>query len=142
MSLPLQIDLRPSRFIPVALCLLAVLALTSLWLSAAPRWALLVVPAALALAWPRAAAGCRARLLLHPDGGATVFRDDGSESAVVIARLQWRGPLCVITITDAQQRQRHVLTPDVLSAATRRELTLWFDRHDPDTAPGGAVAHV
>ena len=142
MSSPLPIDLRTSPLWRVALSVLAALALLSLWLSGAPRWALLTVPVLLLLAWPRAVAGRLVRLLLHPDGAVTGGARDGSEAAVVVEKLQWRGPLCVVTVVDGRRRQRYLLTSDILSPSRRRGLRLWFDRFHPDSRTGGAVAHV
>jgi hypothetical protein len=142
MSSPLQIDLRPSRLLRVALCLLAVLASLALWLSEAARWMLLAVPAVLLLAWPRAVDAGHVRLLLHPDGAVTGIDRGGDESAVAIEALQWRGPLCVLTVIDVRQRCRYLLTPETLSAVQRRQLRLWFDRFQPDASTPGAAAHV
>ena len=142
MSLPLQIELRSSRLIRASQWMLAASALLALWLSAAPTWALLLVPVVLWLGWPRRVPGRHASLTLHPDGAVTGVGADGAEAALLIHSLQWRGPLCVLTVVDAQKRHRHLLTPEALSPEQSRALRLWFDRFDPAAPRQGAAVHV
>jgi hypothetical protein len=141
MSSPLRIELQPSRLLRAALLLLASLALTALWLSAAPSWVMLAPPLLLALAWPRATSNPPRSLVLRGDGTAVELRGD-DERDVVLLRLQRRGPLSVLTLGTGAERRTHLFTPETLPSQARRQLALWFERHVSSTASTSPVAHV
>ena len=129
-----RIEWRPSRWLLAALILLSLLA----------ACALLATGLRPALAWPLALAA-----MLHGLAGAWRYwrtapgavaidanRRVLVDGAVVgQARLQWRGPLAVLSWRDARGRHRHrAWWPDTLPPPRRRELRLAADNAIPARA--------
>jgi hypothetical protein len=141
MSSPLRLDLRRPRALDAALLALAALAAYALWLSAAPRLALLLVPLLLAAAWPRRRAMRWPSVVLRDDGTAAALAPDGTGIEVAAARLRRRGPLTLLTLEAEGRMHLHLFTPDTLPRADARRLRLWFSRHRPDDG-AAAVPHV
>ena len=138
-SPPLRIELKPSYAIRGAVGVLAVLAVLALWLSNAPVWLLGIVPALLAISWPRSTHGWH-ELVLRGDGTAVALSQGGDETDVVPSRLQRRGVLTVLSLHEQHRLHTQLFTPTTLDTDARRRLTLWFERHASkhDEAP----AHV
>jgi toxin CptA len=138
-SAPCRIELRGSPAVAAACVVIGVLAAYSLSLSELPAW----------LAWPGSVA-CIVRgaqlamrelsrpalhLILSENALANV---DGAP--VQALRIRWRGPLAFLRWQDAEGRaHRRVLTPDVLTSTSRRELRLAADAR-PATPRDAAVA--
>jgi hypothetical protein len=122
-SLPLRIELRPSRWLRLALLLLAACALLALLRSQAPWPVLALVPLLLAVAWPRASRRWSA-LVLRADGSAAALRHD------------------VVVLEHGGTGSALALLPDALDAAARRVLLLWASRHAGRDAARGSAAHV
>ena len=122
-SSPCRIELAPSRLQAAALAALTLLAPFALVASGLPR-ALAWPLAALALAWGawtlRREARRPVRLL---EVGAAGARLDGRPLAQL--DVHWRGPLAALHWREAGgARGQHLLWPDTLPAAARRELRL------------------
>ena len=123
-SPPLRLELTGSRSLSACLALVGVLAGVGLFLTDLPG--LPALPAALfAAAWGGALARQEWRrpvetLVLHANGSVSV---DGE--GVEAFRLAPQGPLTRLEWTVGGRRHRRVAWPDVLDAATRRELRLW-----------------
>lgn len=141
MSSLLRLELRRPRALDAALLALAALAAAALWLSAAPRVALLLVPLLLAAAWPRERAGGWRWLVLRGDGTAAGIAAGGDETELAPVRLRRRGPLTLLTLEAQGRMHLHLFTPDTLPRADARRLRLWFARHRPDDG-AAAVPHV
>lgn len=132
-SLPLRIELRPSRWLRLMLAMLAACATLALWRSHLPAASLLLVPALLAVAWPRAARW--SALVLRADGTAVAADRDGMEHPVEVKGLELRGPLALLHLDEGGRTRRLPLLPDVLPSAPARLLRLWAERNierDPD----------
>ena len=120
---PCRVEWRPSRWATAALLLLAALAPFAAWQSGMPRLAaapLAVVAAAWGLwsAWRETRKPVR-RFETGPRGASL----DGRP--LVLARIQWRGPLAFLHWRDAGgQGGRLAWWPDTLPPAKRRELRL------------------
>jgi toxin CptA len=140
-SLPLRIELRPSRWLRLALLLLAACALLALLRSQAPWPVLALVPLLLAVAWPRASRRWSA-LVLRADGSAAALRHDVAELEVTVAAVELRGPLIVVVLEHGGTGSALALLPDALDAAARRVLLLWASRHAGRDAARGSAAHV
>ena len=74
------------------------------------------------------------RLVLRADG--TAWLDDGAIEAL---QVDWQGPIAAFAWLRDGRRERCVTWPDVLDAATRRELRLWLLTR-PSRAAAAAVA--
>lgn len=123
-SRPLHIELRPSRLLAGTLAALGLLAAAGLALTAMPAaavWPLGVLAAGWAT-WRAATLGRAPTRLL-------VFRVDGRLEVdgrpVDAPELAWQGPLAVLRWREHGRARRVVGWPDVIDAATRRELRLW-----------------
>lgn len=128
-SLHCRLEWRPSRWRSVALLILGVLAIGSLWLSALPWWGFLIASVVL-IAYLFVVIRNdvrRASVQLAWAGGAApvmVIRANQEEECMFVA-LHARGGLVVLTLKDGDGRkQRWVWWPDTLDAAGRRALRL------------------
>ena len=123
-SSPFRLELRVSRWLQVALLALSLLAAFALALSEAPAlvsWPLGVAAVGYGL-WMIRRERLRPahELLLPGDGPAQV-----AGAPVDDFRVEWRGPLAFLSWRDARGHvHRHVLWPDTLPPARRRELRL------------------
>lgn len=127
-SLPLRIELRPSRWLRLLLLALAGGALLALSRSMLPSPALLIVPVLLLLSWPRD----RWRgdvLVLRADGSSIISDAAAQERPVQVQHVDARGPLMLLAWRDGERSERLALLPDTLDAASCRLLRLWAERH-------------
>ena len=129
-SAPCRLEWRPSRWLQVALWVLAALAPLAVLGSELPQvlaWPLALAVAArgLALAWREAG---RAPCLLVLGAGGTepgASHDTLDGRVLVRCEVAWRGPLAFVhAVDDAGRHQRLAWWPDTLPAARRRELRL------------------
>ncbi|MBB1472262.1 hypothetical protein H5368_04390 [Luteimonas sp. MC1782] len=135
-----RIEWRPSRWLLAALILLTALAACALPASGLPRpLAWLLVPVVLACGLAAARRHARAAPgVVAIDARRRVLVDG---VAVAQPRLQWRGPLAVLSWRDAGGHSRYrSWWPDTLPPARRRELRLAADnlipaRATPQMAP-------
>ena len=128
-SSPCRLEWHRSRWLPVALCALAFVAIAALWLSDMPRIAC-SIGSALVLAY--------AGWLLHreahrPDcvlswlGGDAPWQVecDGRTESLRIVGASFRGGLVALALADADNKSRRYLWwPDTLDARGRRALRL------------------
>ncbi|MFT4248494.1 MAG: hypothetical protein QM581_10805 [Pseudomonas sp.] len=121
-----RLEWRPSWWSLGAHCLLAVLALASLWISELAGW--LALPLSLTVAgW---AGRCLHREwwaagfeLVIPWDPARPVRVDGV--AVAAFEVEWRGPLAMLRWrAPGSRREARLWWPDLLSPPARRELRL------------------
>ncbi|WP_223878035.1 hypothetical protein [Luteimonas sp. MC1825] len=135
-----RIEWRPSRWLLAALILLTALAACAFPASGLPRpLAWLLVPVVLACGLAAARRHARAAPgVVAIDARRRVLVDG---VAVAQPRLQWRGPLAVLSWRDAGGHSRYrSWWPDTLPPARRRELRLAADnlipaRATPQMAP-------
>ena len=139
-SPPCRIDWRPSRWLLVALLMLAVLAPLAVLASELARPAAWLLAAAalvhgLHLAWSEWRRPATS-VLFTADGRVLVGDADAAD-----VRFQWRGPLAFMSWRDpAGRRMRLAWWPDTLPSRWRRELRLAADRactarRQPSVAP-------
>jgi len=124
-SAPCRFELRPSRWLIAALCLLAALAATSLLASDLPgqvAYPLAVIALGYGAWLAYRESRRRPREVLIRDAGTVV--EIGGER-VDDFQVDWRGVLAFVRWRDGRGRaHRLVWWPDTLSAASRRELRL------------------
>ena len=139
MSLPpATIELRTSRTLRAALLALAALAGLAVGLSDAPMATYAVIPALLAMGWPKAPRWHA--IAFGSDGVARLAGPDGSAR---VEALQRRGPLTVLVLRVGNEMHRVLFTtPGTLRADQRRGLSLWFERHAPRAGREEPLAHV
>ena len=124
-SPPATIELRRSRALCAALLALALLAGVAVALSDAPAATFAVIPALLAMAWPKAP-----RWRAVGFGSDGLARLAGTDDTARVERLQRRGPLTVLAVRLGGRVHRLLfITPGTLRADQRRRLSLWFGRH-------------
>ena len=128
-SSPCRLEWRRSRWLPVALCVLAVAATIALWLSALPLNAcgigsvLVLAYAGWLLRREVHRSGC---VLSWPGGDAPwQLECDGRTESLRHVGASFRGGLVVLTLADAGGKpHRHLWWPDTLDARGRRALRL------------------
>lgn len=128
-SSPCRLEWRRSRWLPVALCVLAFAAIAALWLSDLPRIAC-GIGSVLVLAyagWLLHREAHRPACVLSWPGGDAPWQvecDDHTESLRHVG-ASFRGGLVALTLADADNKLRHYLWwPDTLDARGRRALRL------------------
>ena len=128
-SSPCRLEWRRSRWLPVALCVLAVAAIIALWLSDIPRLAC-GIGSALVLAhagWLLHREAHRPDCVLSWIGGEAPWQVecDGRVESLRFVGANLRGGLVVLTLADADDNpRRFVWWPDTLDARGRRALRL------------------
>lgn len=137
---------RPSRRLQAAVFVLACGALAALLMSSLPPLALVLLPVAGVPAWRSASRGDGAILRFGADGSLRVLRGDDSVAATLVSAAE-RGPLLVVAWRVVQARgrpcvARHCFAPDTVSAAQRRQLRLWLQRHAGNDGGLAALAGV
>ena len=128
-SSPCRLEWRRSRWLLVALCVLAVAATNALWLSALPLIAC-GIGSALAIVfvgWLLHREAHRPDCVLSWPGGDAPWQVecDGRNESLRHVCASFRGGLVVLTLADAgNKRRRYVWWPDTLDARGRRALRL------------------
>ncbi len=138
-SSPCRLEWRPSRWLPAALCALAIAAVTAVWMSALPP-----LPCAIASAFVVAYTVWRLRRELHHSrceltwpGGDADWRVEceGREEILRHDHASIRGGIAVLTLIDASgRRRRYVWWPDTLDARGRRAFKLALAARAPTAA--------
>ncbi|GAB1596234.1 hypothetical protein PAGU2638_19130 [Lysobacter sp. PAGU 2638] len=134
----MHLELRPSRALSIALMALGVVGAAGMFLTDLPTWTALIA-SPVCFAWGLALARkerrrVSQRLVLRADG--TAWLDD---VAIEALQVDWQGPIAALAWTRDGRRERAVAWPDVLGAASRRELRLWLLTR-PSRAGTAAVA--
>ena len=128
-SSPCRLEWRRSRWLPLALCVLAFAAIAALWLSALPLIAC-GIGSALILAyggWLLRREAHRPGCVLSWPGGDAPWQveHDGRDESLRHVGASFRGGLVVLTLADADnKRRRYLWWPDTLDARGRRALRL------------------
>jgi len=128
-SSPCRLEWRRSRWLPVALCVLAVAAIAASWLSDMPRIACGFC-SALVLAyagWVLHREAHRPDCVLSWLGGDAPWQveHDGRTESMRHVGASFRGGLVALTLADdANKRRRYLWWPDTLDARGRRALRL------------------
>ena len=125
-SPPLRIELKPSRWLGLAIAVLVPLAMVSVLRSGLPAFALVLLPP---LGWSALRRRGGVSLLFRADGSAARLLEHDEEIAIEPRVLIERGPLAVLVLAEAAKVRRFPCAPDTLDAAARRDLRLWFARH-------------
>lgn len=128
-SPPLRIELKPSRWLGLAIAVLVPLAMVSVLRSGLPAFALVLVPPLGWSAWSAVRRRGGVSLLFRADGSAARLLEHDEEIAIEPRVLIERGPLAVLVLAEAAKVRRFPCAPDTLDASARRDLRLWFARH-------------
>ena len=124
-----RLEWRRSRWLPVALCVIALAAVAALWLSDMPRLAC-GIGSALVLAyagWLLRRESRRPDCVLSWLGGDAPWQAecDGRTESLRFVGASFRGGLVALTLADADDKPRRYLWwPDTLDARGRRALRL------------------
>ncbi|MBB5206959.1 hypothetical protein [Chiayiivirga flava] len=141
-SPPLRLDLTVSRWLDAALVAIGLLAAVSVWLSALPWIAVLLVPPLWLQARRALHRASAATLVLRADGSAAMLHASYSETAVQLREFVERGPLALLVLDLPFDAVRRIpCAPDTLDAATRRRVRLWA-MHHAHRLPAREPAHV
>lgn len=137
-STSLRLELRPSRWLRLALIVLAGLALFAVLRSRVSMWNLAWPVLLWALSDWQLRAQPRGHLVLHGDGVAlwTPASEQSGGPSVVVEPvivdqlvLQHRGPLAVLRFRIADHGRVWCAAPDTLPGAVCRRLRLWLQAH-------------
>ena len=128
-SSPCRLEWRRSRWMPVALCVLAVAAITALWLSMLPKVACGIgsVSVLAYVGWLLRRESRRPDCVLSWLGGDApwLVECDGRSESFRHVDASFRGGLVVLTLADANEKlRRYLWWPDTLDARGRRLLRL------------------
>jgi toxin CptA len=128
-SLPCRLEWRRSRWLPVALCVLAVAAVAALWLSDMPRIACGIgSTCVIAYAgWLLYHESSRQDPVLSWLGGDAPWQveGDGRTESMQFVGASFRGGLVVLALAEETGRaRRYVWWPDTMDARGRRALRL------------------
>lgn len=126
---PIRFLLPPSSVLTVALLLLVLAAGVALWLSALPRWVLMLLPLFAVLGWRGLRRGLPLELVLRGDGTAVQQDVNGNSRPVELLALHERGPLGVLVLESDGRRIHLPWAGDSLPRALRRDIRLWLRRH-------------
>ena len=126
---PCRLEWRRSRWLPVALCVIALAAVAGLWLGNLPRSACIAssVLVFVYVAWLLYREMRRRESILTWPGGEAPWQVecDGRTEALRHVGASWRGGLVVLTLAGADNaRRRYIWWPDTLDARGRRALRL------------------
>jgi toxin CptA len=126
---PCRLEWRPSRWLPAALCVLAVAAIAALWMSSLPLLASGIGSAfVLAYAsWLLRRESHRPFCMLSWPGGDADWQVEceGRVESWRHVDASVRGGIAVLTLVDANGKpRRYIWWPDILDARSRRALRL------------------
>lgn len=142
----LRLELRPSRWLLLALLTLCATGTAALGGSALPRVWMALPLILLSLSLWRLQQLPRGLLVLHPAGEAEwwarVPHGPGEPCPVDVVELQVRGPVAVLGLRIDGRLVRWPLASDTLPGPQSRALRLWFERHRPRAhAPPSTPTH-
>ncbi len=124
-----RLEWRRSRWLPVALCVLAAAAVASLWLSKLPLIACVAGSVVVCgyIGWLLLRELHRSECVLTWQGSDADWQveSDGGTESLRQVDASFRGGLVVLTLAEANgKRRRYAWWPDTLDACGRRDLRL------------------